>query len=297
MCGTTRTFHDASGLAARTIGGVALLGALCLPQGSQAQDRDSRTVTCSSFDGQRVFCAADTRDGVRLMRQIGDTRCEEGLTWGQTDRGIWVDRGCRGEFVLSAAGHTEQFRDREALTRIEPGTLVPVRTNETIASDRSDGRVFTGLVEQDVRDASGRLAIPRGSSVELMVRVAPDNDLVLDLESVVVNGQRYAVRADANRIEAPEGSGNDSRTGEHIGEGAVLGAIIGAIAGGGKGAAIGAVAGGAAGAGGDILTRGRAIRIPRDSILTFRLERPLTLGVADVGITRDGQHFHDWRGR
>jgi hypothetical protein len=118
----------------------------------------------------------------------------------------------------------EQFRDREALTRIEPGALVPVRTNQTIASDRSDGCVFAGLVEQDVRDASGRLAIPRGSSVELMVRVAPDNDLILDLESVVVNGQRYAVRADANRIEAPEGSGNDSRTGEHIGEGAVLGA-------------------------------------------------------------------------
>jgi len=242
-----------------------------------------------------VFCAADTRDGVRLMRQIGDTRCEEGVTWGYTDRGLWVDRGCRAEFLLSAAGN--QFRESETLTRIEAGTLVPVRTNETIASDRSDGRVFTGFVEQDVRDASGRLAIPRGSSVELMVRVAPDNDLILDLESVVVNGQRYAIRADANRIEGPEASGNDRRTGERVGEGAILGTIIGAIAGGGKGAAIGAAAGAAAGAGAAALTRGRAIRVPRDSILTFRLERPLDLGVGDTGFTRDGEHFHDGRGR
>jgi hypothetical protein len=296
MCGS-RTLHAASGRTVRTIGGVALLGALCLPRASQAQDRDLRTVTCSSMDGQRVFCAADTRDGVHLVRQVGDTRCEEGLTWGYTDRGIWVDRGCRAEFALSAAGPRDQFHERETLTRIEAGTLVSVRTNEPIASDRSDGRVFTGIVEQDVRDASGRLAISRGSRVELMVRVAPDNDLILDLESVAVNGTRYAVRADANRIEAPEAPGPDRRTGEHIGEGALLGTIIGAIAGGGKGAAIGAAAGAAAGAGGDILTRGRAIRIPQDSVLTFRLERPLDLGVPDAGFTRDGQHFHDWRGR
>src|SRR5262249_22806708 len=49
---------------------------------------------------------------------------------------------------------------------------------------------------------NGRIAIPRGSNAELMVRVAPDNDLILDLESVVVNGQRFAVRADPNRVES-----------------------------------------------------------------------------------------------
>src|ERR1700681_4370281 len=99
MCGS-RALHATSGWAARIVGGAALLGVLCVPHASQAQGRDSRTLTCSSFDGQRVFCAADTRDGVRLMRQIGDTRCEEGATWGYTDRGVWVDRGCRAEFFL-----------------------------------------------------------------------------------------------------------------------------------------------------------------------------------------------------
>ena len=38
--------------------------------------------------------------------------------------------------------------------------------------------------------------------MELVVRVAPDNDLILDLDSVTVDGQRYALRTDPNRIES-----------------------------------------------------------------------------------------------
>jgi hypothetical protein len=52
------------------------------------------------------------------------------------------------------------------------------------------------------------------------------------------------------------------------------------------GAIVGAISGGQA--------RGRAIRIPRDAILTFRLQRPLEVGVADRGVTRDGSHYHDY---
>jgi len=48
---------------------------------------------------------------------------------------------------------------------------------------------------------------------------------------------------------------------------------------GGKGALIGGVAGAAAGAGGEVLTRGHSVRVPRDTLLTFRLERPLELAV------------------
>ena len=62
-----------------------------------------------------------------------------------------------------------------------------------------------------------------------------------------------------------------------VGGGAVLGTIIGAIAGGGKGAAIGAVVGGAAGAGGEILTKGKEVRVPSESVLNFRLDQDLRL--------------------
>src|SRR5229473_4052244 len=61
--------------------------------------------------------------------------------------------------------------DRDRITRIEPGTTIPVRTNETIDVDRRNNQVYTSIVDRDVRGDDGRLAIPRGSTVELIVRV------------------------------------------------------------------------------------------------------------------------------
>jgi len=62
--------------------------------------REPGLLRCSSDDGQRTFCEADTGRGVRLVRQISGSPCEEGRTWGYDRRGIWVDRGCRGEFAV-----------------------------------------------------------------------------------------------------------------------------------------------------------------------------------------------------
>jgi hypothetical protein len=159
------------------------------------------------------------------------------------------------------------------LAQLEPGTFITVRTRQSIDTDRGDHRIFRAVVENDVWDDWGRLAIPaipRGAPAELLVRSERDGDLILDLESVTVGRQRYAVRT--NRIEA-QGRDNDPAT--VIGGSAILGSIIGAIAGGGKGAAIGAAAGAAAGVG--LMTRGRWIRVPAGSVVTFRLERPLSI--------------------
>jgi len=170
--------------------------------------------------------------------------------------------------MLPALSAQDRDRDRDGyhdrVTRLEPGIVIPVRTNEGIDVERTENRVFTGIVDEDIRGTNGRLAIPRGSTVELIVRVARDNDLVLDLESVQVNGQRYAVRTDVNRIESDRDNG-------------VVGAIVGAINGG--------------------QIRGRAVRLPRNSLVTFRLERPLEMGVADRGIDRGGYHYHDYYDR
>jgi hypothetical protein len=188
-------------------------------------------------------------------------------------------------------GHYDAYT---RLAQIEPGTFVSVRTREPIDTDRRDGRVFTAVVENDVWDDYSRLAIPaipRNSSAELLVRSAPDGDLILDLESVSVGGERYAVSARPDRIEGRASVNNNDRATEFVGGGALLGTIIGAIAGGGKGAAIGAAAGAGAGAAG-LLTRGRFVRVPEGSLLTFRLERGLTIGVPDNGFQRDRGHFH-----
>ena len=76
---------------------------------------------------------------------------------------------------------------------IPPGTTIPVRTNEPISTKHSDGRVFTGIVNQDVVDPNGRVVIPRGSPAEMMVRRISDRNVALDLESISVNGRRYIV--------------------------------------------------------------------------------------------------------
>ena len=92
--------------------------------------------------------------------------------------------------------------------------------------------------------------------------------------------------------EQRDGIGKNKRTAEYIGGGALLGTIIGAIAGGGKGAAIGAAAGAGAGVGTQVLTRGKKVNVPAVSLLKFRLEKSLQMGVADNGITRNGRHYH-----
>src|ERR1700745_3026214 len=60
-----------------------------------------QTVTCSSDNGKRNYCPANTRGGVQMVRQRSDARCTQGYSWGYDQRGIWVDRGCRADFVVN----------------------------------------------------------------------------------------------------------------------------------------------------------------------------------------------------
>src|SRR4029079_5402007 len=82
----------------------------------------------------------------------------------------------------------------QGLQSIPPGEAIPVRTMEAINATTADGRVFSGTVDSDVKDDNGDVAIPAGSSVELIARPTTDNMMALDLDSVTINGQRYAVR-------------------------------------------------------------------------------------------------------
>ena len=169
----------------------------------------------------------------------------------------------------------------QRLARINPGTFITVRTTQAIQSDRTDGRVFGGVVADDVWDDYGRLsvpAIPRGSRVGMIVRTARDGDLVLDLDSIDAHGQRYSVTAAPERIESGNRR-NDNNTAAYAGGGAVLGTIIGAIAGGGKGAAIGAAAGGGAGTAVVLNTRGEEVRIGRGQTVLVRLTQPIRVRV------------------
>jgi len=125
-----------------------------------------------------------------------------------------------------------------------------------------------------------------------MVKSAGNNEYVLDLDSITLNGRRLGVDAATSVRAEKEGLGVNDRTGRYVGGGAVVGAIIGAIAGGGKGAAIGAGAGAAAGAGAQVLTRGRNVNVPSESLVTFQLEQALRT-TPDRGFSRNGAHYHN----
>ena len=145
----------------------------------------------------------------------------------------------------------------QSVTRVLPaGTAIPVRSEETIDSAKAvEGQVYAAEIASDVRDAEGKIVIPRGSNARLVIKSATKggrfrgaSDLVLDVVAVSIDGQQYQVDVSDISEKGRSGIGANKRTGEFAGGGAAFGAIIGAIAGGGKGAAIGAGSGAGAGA-------------------------------------------------
>jgi hypothetical protein len=163
------------------------------------------------------------------------------------------------------------------------GSQISVRTNEAIDSaTANEGQTFDVQVTRDARNSDAVVVIPRGSSARVVIKSASKggrfrgaSDLVLDLQSVIIGGRSYEIDTVDISQKGKSGVGANKRTAEYTGGGAALGAIIGAIAGGGKGAAIGAGAGAGAGALTQILTKGGAIRVPVETVLTFSLDKPL----------------------
>jgi len=204
--------------------------------------------------------------------------------------------------ALAAFSPAQNSRDRDSRNSysdvIPAGARIPVRLDQTIdVRVPSDGRIFTGTVAEDVQSPSGNLMIPRGARAELMVQNLSPDEGTVDLESVSFDGRRYMVVADRYELSRKSGVGTNERTARYVGGGAVFGTLLGAIAGGGKGAAIGALAGGAAGAAGQSVTRGHDVRVPAESILTFRLDEPLRMAVdpytQDSGYDENGYHYHN----
>lgn len=168
---------------------------------------------------------------------------------------------------------------------VPDGTKVAVRTEDTIDSGKAaEGQTYAAEVADDVLDADGNVVIPHGSNAQIVIRSASKggkirgaSDLVLDLQSVSVEGQEYLVSTVDLQEKGRNGVGKNKRTAEMTGGGAALGAIIGAIAGGGKGAAIGAGAGAGGGALTQVLTKGGSIKVPSETVLTFQLDKPVKI--------------------
>ena len=62
-----------------------------------------QTILCESKSGDARRCTPPWRGQSRLVRQISNSRCEEGATWSSQDGLITVWKGCRGEFAPGVA--------------------------------------------------------------------------------------------------------------------------------------------------------------------------------------------------
>jgi hypothetical protein len=165
---------------------------------------------------------------------------------------------------------------------IPAGTLLTVRVDQTLRSDRSqNGDSFRATLDQPLV-VDGFVIAERGSQVEGRVsevdpggRVRGVANMTLELVRLTTSdGQRVRLQTETFARQGQKDTKGDAAK---IGVAAGIGAAIGAIAGGGKGAAIGAGVGGAAGAGGVMATRGKAAEIPAETRLSFRLREPITI--------------------
>lgn len=81
----------------------ALAGLLVIAAVAAPASLAQRSISCSSDNGKRHYCDVDTRGGVSMVHQRSDAACEEGYSWDYDRRGIWVDHGCRAEFVVNSS--------------------------------------------------------------------------------------------------------------------------------------------------------------------------------------------------
>jgi len=162
---------------------------------------------------------------------------------------------------------------------LEAGTDIQVRLEQPLSSRtaRMEDRFETTVV-RSIR-ADGRTVIPTGSRVRGIVQAAEPAErpakagrLDLTFDTLTLpGGSRMDIRT---RVISIQEDLDRSETAKKAGLGALLGAVLGRVVGGTKGALIGLVVGGT---GGIVATKGEEVELPEGSVLTLRLERPLTV--------------------
>ncbi len=168
-----------------------------------------------------------------------------------------------------------------AAITIPAGERVAVRMIDSINSAQNTaGQMFRGALYRPLV-SDGHVVIPAGVPVSVLLANARDAGRIKGRSELEVRLSRIEYRGRSYRVESSiyeeQGKARGQQTAVRTGIGAAAGAVIGAIAGRGKGAAIGAAAGGGAGFGTALFTHGQQVRIPSETVLTFRLEAPLTV--------------------
>lgn len=161
---------------------------------------------------------------------------------------------------------------------IPAGTVITVRTIDNIDSTQTKaGAKYRASIDDPVV-LGNQVIIPRGANCTVQIDTVQENkELAIKLYDVTVGGKPHDVAANYAQIEAQ----GTSKTKKGVRRGVLLGGVgaaIGGIAGGGSGAAIGAVSGAGLGAISATMAKGKSLKVPAETRLTFQLRSALPLG-------------------
>ena len=174
-----------------------------------------------------------------------------------------------------------------AAVSLAAGTSLTAATTAEIRSHKNKvGDTVTAKIAADVKDRSGRVVIPAGSTVALKVTAIKESEnksdttgtLTLQPTSVSINGQSYPIAASIKGVDTRlEGRKTNAGDIAKPAAGAAAGAILGRVIGGSsKGAVIGGVIGGAVGTQRAVETKDRDIVVPAGTSVTLVLDETFT---------------------
>ena len=159
--------------------------------------------------------------------------------------------------------------------RVPDGTEIQIRLDEPISSKtaRPEDRIVATVTESVRQD--GRVAIPAGTEmrgtvrdVEAARRPAHGARLEMSFDQMQLGGRTVDIQS--RLVSVNEGRIDKKKTGL----GAILGGVIGGVLSGTKGAVIGAIVGGG---GAVVATKGDDVELPAGTLLTVRLDRPVSV--------------------
>lgn len=198
------------------------------------------------------------------------------------DSGRTLNDRPRGTAALASA--VRATRTLGSGSRIEAswGAAIDSRSNRA-------GETVTISVDNDAKDGNGRVVIPAGSTVDLLImRLAPatnrnqsDGTLVLSVTSATIRGQRYSLQGDVTSVaHSLKGRGVGTAEVVKVGVGTAVGAAVGQVIGKDTkstviGGAVGAVGGAAVAA----QTASRDVVVNSGAPVVITLTGPLTVSM------------------
>ncbi len=205
---------------------LATLATSCSSQSTA----DGPHATVLLRDGTQVagIVTASTPSGITLM---GDDKVSHTLSMAQV-KSVSYDQPQAGRSGTADSGvaqpdatHDDHYHPPVSAIQsrtyaLPAGALIPVRTEETIdVAVASAGQTYAAEVTRDIRDADGAVVIPRGSNAQIIIRSAARggrikgaSDLVLDLDSVSVEGRLYRLDTQDVIRKGRDGVGKNRRT-------------------------------------------------------------------------------------